>query len=418
MRKKIKKLVIKNPGSIPATVIFKLPNNPSFTILKTKEYTLMPKESKAFELEFCPKTEESFCETLLVSTVNNPYEKIKIQLMGEGYFDILAFEDLEDRQDTLIFPDIVLTHDALNVEPESVDLPIKILKNNKIVYDVTLPGEQYPKLATKKVKVRNYSNKTVRFEWVTPTALIEVRPSVGHIGGLKTREFKVMIYNKGLTEFKIINSKLQLEFEEILNMSEESDKVFEGWDNRARLKKTVNREDLKNHLLMWENQNKETTNTTFNIQGANDEGLFEVFYEMPEPEFEKVLKEEKKPVKGKKTKTGPRSISMEVHAAIDIPRVTCDVQEIIFDRTMMYSERVFSLVLKNLSQIQVPIFCKIVKWNPETQEEVPDCGYFAVSPMERILLKESDNEFMVKFLPLECDFDVDRTLQFCLPPSK
>ena len=414
-RRKVKKLVIKNPGSIPATVILKLEKSEAFTILKTREYTLMPKETKAFEIEFGPKKEEKFKEILYVNTVNNPYEKIQMELTGEGYFDILAFEDLEDRQDTLQFEDIWLTPSALQAEPTFLSEPVKKLKNNKIIYDLTLQSEQFPKLAIQPVKVCNYSENTVRFEWIMNSPMVDIKPQIGRIGGLATREFKVRVLNRGISESRLLKAKAFLEFEEIMNVTGVNQKVFDGWDNRLRLKRLVNREDLKKHLLVWESENSRTKENVFEFKGANHEGLYEIFYEMPEPAFESVLPEaDKRQVKNKKVAKGPRGINLDIEAAIDIPKIECELQEIVFDATMMYSERTFSFNVTNHSKIKIPVFCQIFK--TDNEEQVPDCGYFSVSPMERILGPGSVNEFTVKFLPLECDQDLDRTLHLCMPP--
>ena len=63
------------------------------------------------------------------------------------------------------------------------------------------------------------------------------------------------------------------------------------------------------------------------------------------------------------------------------------------------------------------MFCAMVKTTGINEEVVPDCGYFSINPSEKILDKESESEFMLKFHPLECDGHIDRILLLCLPPG-
>jgi hypothetical protein len=411
--------VIKNPGSIPATAILRLQKISSFKILETREYTLMPKETKAFSIEFSPKDEKIFDEKLEVETLCNPYEKIKINLRGEGYFDILAFEELGDKQDILVFDDIILDKDNLNCKPEINRLPIKTLSNSRIIYDMTLTSESSPKLMKRKIKVRNYSDKTVRFEWKDIYSKIMIKPKIGHIGGNKTREFTIAILNKEISDFLCIETRLQLEFEEILNVSEVSKVEFETWDCLIREREMVNREELKHLLLIWENENIKSKDTILSYKGENKDGLYEVYKKKDEPNYEIIVKEtEKKPKKNVKVKSGKRSITLDVKADLDIPKIKCNVEEIMFLPTKMYSERIFTFSVRNESKIKIPLICEIVQFDPEQNTIVADSGYFTITPENKLLEKESDNEFLVKFHPLECNPDIDRVLMLCMPSSK
>jgi hypothetical protein len=419
MRNKVKQLIIKNPGSIPATAILRLKKSSAFKILETREYTLMPKETKAFSIQFTPRDEKVFDEKLEVETLCNPYEKIQINLRGEGYFDILAFEDLGDKQDILLFDDIILSPDNLNCKPEVLRLPMKTLKNSRVIYDMTLSSEISPKLMTREIKVRNYSDKTIRFEWKDIYNKILIKPKMGHIGGNKTRTFKISILNRDISDYLCIDTRLNMEFEEIINVSQETQTLFDTWDCTLRTREMVERDALKQLILVWENENLKSKETVINLKGENKDGFYEVYKQLKEPHYEVVVKEvDKKQMKNKKIKTGKRSITLDVKASLDIPKIKCNVEEIVFLPTKMYSERIFNFSVRNQSKIKIPLICKIEQEDLQESTLIPDPGYFSVTPQERILEKETDNEYLIKFQPLECNPDIDRVLLLCMPPSK
>lgn len=419
LRQKVKKLVIKNPGSIPATAILRLQKSTAFRVLETREYTLMPKEVKAFSVEFCPQSEDVFDETLQVDTLCNPYERVKIQLKGEGYFDILAFEDLEDKQDILVYEDIILHPSDLNLKPEPRRIPMKRLKDGRTIYDLTLPGESSPVLTSRDVKVRNYSENSIQFNWKDTHPLIQVKPSRGNIGGKKARTFSIRLLNQNISEFLTLSTRLQMEFEEIVYVHAERKAVSDAWDSTLRIREMLTREALKQHLLVWESENLKSKDNTIVLKGQNENGLFEVYRQLPTPDYQ-ILRPslDKKDSKLKKPKSGVRAITLDIKAALDVPRLECNTQEIVFLPTKMYSERVFSFSLRNHSKIKIPIICKIVKPGDFGHEHIPDSGYFSVTPSEKVLEKESDNEFIVKFQPLECNPDIDRVLMLHTPSSK
>ena len=411
-------LIVKNPGNIPATALIRCSKSTCFKVQGAKEYSLMPKETKTFTIEFNPETEEVYNDILKIDTLCNPYEKFKIDLLGQGYFDILSFDSLSGKADILFFQDIVLTQNHLNSEPLNLTGPMQILSNGeRIIYDTTLPAVIHDKLAIREITIKNYSNNCVRFNWVESHPVITVKPSEGHIAGLSTKKFMVRLINKDIHESIVIDSKLEMMFQEIEPASEDQDMgLFEGWDNTKRIRSFVDQETLKTKINSWISKNPPLKNLNEELQGENKEGLYEVFSMLEQPPFADIETASKEPAvaKNKKPKVETRSIAVQVKAFIDTPKIKCDIETINFASTMMYSERIFSFKVANLSKIALPLTCKFINILNENVDK-EDEGYFSVTPSQKILEKESENEILIKFQPLECNEVTARKLLLCLP---
>lgn len=56
--------------------------------------TVMARQQAEFEVEFHPEVSQSFEATMQLMVKDNPYEKTLIQLLGEGYRDIISFDNI------------------------------------------------------------------------------------------------------------------------------------------------------------------------------------------------------------------------------------------------------------------------------------------------------------------------------------
>lgn len=420
-RNKIKRknITIKNPGYIPATVFIRCVDSSVFKCLSVSEYTLMPKEVKHFEIQFNPVVEGLFTDTLKIHTHSNPYEKFDLELQGSCYFDILSFENLADKSDCFEFDDILLTESDIQTEIRTIDSPMQIINNgDRIIYDMSLPTKLIPKIAIKDLEVKNFSHNCIRFEWKINDPCISIKPSIGHIGSFKTRKFQVRIHKT--TDLKSFKLDLSLEFSEIAQENDSDDQLlFEVWDNSKRIKVLVDQDTLANLVSNWEIQNGKTKGSISQFEGQNKNGLFEVFRVLPEPNYviisdddnnnnnSKMLNSKIAP---KKQKSSAKSITLRVSANIDTPKIETQTKHINFETTMMYLERAHTFKVSNNSSIDLPIKTKIVDLaNPDFH----DPSYFEITPPTKILPKNSESEFCVKFRPLECnenDKEFERTL--------
>lgn len=97
-------IILKNDGQVPATARFDSITNESFSFEGTSmNHTIMSKQSHAFDIKFCPKNAGIVKFVLTFQTQNNPFEQHKVVLVGEGYAESIAFENLPNGREDLLF---------------------------------------------------------------------------------------------------------------------------------------------------------------------------------------------------------------------------------------------------------------------------------------------------------------------------
>jgi len=87
-------IVLKNDGTVPATVKFEQISSDFFRLESSSTATIQPKNYQSFEIKFDPKTDKVEKAIVQYKTLHNPYEAPKIILMGEGFFEPTSFENL------------------------------------------------------------------------------------------------------------------------------------------------------------------------------------------------------------------------------------------------------------------------------------------------------------------------------------
>lgn len=87
-------IVLRNDGTVSATVKFEPILNECFQFISTTTATIQPKNYQSFEIKFEPKNagvEKAFIQ---YKTLHNPYEAPKLALVGEGFIEPVSFENL------------------------------------------------------------------------------------------------------------------------------------------------------------------------------------------------------------------------------------------------------------------------------------------------------------------------------------
>ena len=80
-----------------------------FNLVSPSAVTILPKSYQSFEIDFEPKEIGESKYVASFSTLHNPYELQKITLMGEGYKEIVMFENLPNNsEDEIDFGDVAL----------------------------------------------------------------------------------------------------------------------------------------------------------------------------------------------------------------------------------------------------------------------------------------------------------------------
>ena len=102
-------ITLKNDGSVAATVQFEPIRSVVFSLISPSSATILPKSYQSFEIGFEPKDIGEFNSMVAFSTLHNPYELQKVNLIGEGYKENVVFEGLPNNsEDELIFGDCAL----------------------------------------------------------------------------------------------------------------------------------------------------------------------------------------------------------------------------------------------------------------------------------------------------------------------
>ena len=370
-RIKIKKVVLKNIGLIPATTVCRIDSkNRNFRLISPPERTIMPQESYPFEIQFKPGQKGVFENFIEFETILNRFEKSRFKIKGEGFFEIVSFEGLEKEEDILNFGDMIL-------KPE------------------------ISKLGKKTFFLKNYSNGVVRFSWRNLPAQynwISISPDLGHIGPNMKKKITIKINKAESDKSILLNLKAVLDIQIIqltvsLNLMKQRQ-----WDNMKKSKRVVTKTEfdyIKKCKELMEIYNEEFKKNkkakkpklpekpTIEIEEKRNMEITEF---VKEPEY-KLINNEKK------------EIELLITGKIDIPNFSCDIEEIFFKRTKMFCSRTYNIKIKNLSLIKLNYIWEFYDEFSGTN----DSGYFSINQNKGVIEKEDTKEFILRFNPTECE---------------
>ncbi|GLE01730.1 hypothetical protein PINS_up010564 [Pythium insidiosum] len=150
------RLVLRNDGILPATVLFAMTANPNFVFAHGNgSIVISPRATETLLMQFKPQKahDDAVTTTLKITVQNNPFEETTLRLTGRGYREDLVLEDLPfGHDDQLHFEDIQLVREDTSGTRESV----------------------------RTFTVSNQSGAIVRFAW-PKAAPFSFSPSVGHL---------------------------------------------------------------------------------------------------------------------------------------------------------------------------------------------------------------------------------------------
>ena len=159
-----------NYGSIPATIACNFPNSNNFRIVNESEMSLLPGESHGFQIEFNPKEQKKISHQIHFLTEQNTFEKSVVNLVGEGYFEELSFEQISD----------------------------DLVSLGEIIF---VPGLAV--LSKKYFELRNFSNETFRFSFSPKSGaagVVSVSPQIGHVSPKMSKKIKVEALGRDKTD--------------------------------------------------------------------------------------------------------------------------------------------------------------------------------------------------------------------------
>jgi len=101
-----------------------------------------------------------------------------------------------------------------------------------------------------------------------------------------------------------------------------------------------------------------------------------------------------------------KPVSLKTSCVIDHASYECNLQQIDFKPTLMYASRSHKFTIKNTSMINLNYNFKIVN----AQSAILDAGPYQIIPKKGIIAPDCDENFIVKFSPLEVENDFQRLL--------
>lgn len=125
----------------------------------------------------------------------------------------------------------------------------------------------------------------------------------------------------------------------------------------------------------------------------SEEATAELVDTVPEPEHEKAEGSE-------------RSLALKTTLVCDYARYECATAEMDFKPTLMYAQRTHKFTIKNTALINLHFNFKIT--NPKTG--MLDAGAYSIFPKKGSIAPGCDDNFLVKFAPMEIEADFARTI--------
>jgi len=375
---------LRNGGSIAATARFDLPFHESYQLLDSASVTLAPKATRRVDVQFAPKAAQVYKHEVKMATVQNQFETLMIDLVGEGFKDEVVFEGLpRDFEDQCHFGDCFI----------GVEKPVSFV-------------------------LRSYCEKTIKFMWPSHPQ-VTFQPSTGHLRPLATKTITAVF--KGTEEVKLEASEIAVNCLQITQQTE----AFEEWDNsmtdvkyvtpkqfakiqarkeeeerkrreaeeaaqkKAKAKPGAKKDDKKQPLVQMQAQAPEDEIDP----DDTDEPSIEIAAVRREPNY--------MPVEGSESQK-----LLYCYAVCDLTKYQCAAREIQFAKTMMLATRSFKFALKNAATISMPYKFKIC--NSETGKL--DAGPYSIAPKEGNLAAGCDEVVIVKYSPVEVDSGHHRLL--------
>ena len=394
-------IVLKNEGVVPATVKFEPLVHECFSFESSTTATIQPKKYQAFNIKFTPLYEKTEKAVLQYKTMFNPYENPRLNIMGEGFFEPVSIEGLNNETE-LTFGDICVN--------ESKELTFTLINNSDNHFRFNL--------------INN----------IEPTLLFE--PYCGFLLAHSQKEIKATFLSKESVKYMMKDL-----FIELKQFKYATDVQEEDWDSTMMTIKKVTASEHANllsqkaeELQRRKDENEALINQLTNVKGgkappkkdikkpdpkkdaknvkpdATPEEEADIDYEeqLPEPQINIIDKSEK-------------YLPIKLNAISDYAKYQCNIKEIKFKPTVMFGTRKFDFQLRNTSMIALNYNFKFTNPNPinanntnlsstnlynsydkkQTQEDAG--GAFTISPSSGTIPAMSDELITLRFSPLEID---------------
>ena len=387
----ISSIILKNDGQVPATVKFEVSPNENYKFAGQISFSLLPKTSQTFNIEFKPKSQGNKPWMISMQTINNPYEMTKISVNGEGFYEDVTFETLPDELE-----------DEVNLGDAVIGI------DKKLVF-----------------ALKNHSNNQIRFNWNTQGCEdFQFYPRSGHLNAKGSKSIVLNFRSTKSISYKAFgllcetcqitqghNEGVFKEWDDSMTVVRYVTKTESDWLQKKREEEIQKRrqEELEKAALLAKQKpgakgkpaekkldKKKIIDKEEDIMphiDPNEDANIPIEDPVAEPEHMVIDKTDK-------------TLALKTSVISDFARYETETKEIFFKPTLMYTTMTHPFKLRNSSTIKMKFVCKIV--NAETG--VYDPGFYLITPKIGTLAAGCDEIFTLKFSPTEVEESNNRLL--------
>ena len=402
-------IVLKNEGVVPATVKFEPLVHDCFSFESSTTATIQPKKYQAFDVKFNPHHEKTEKAVIQYQTMFNPYEKPKLNVIGEGYFEPVSVEGLINEVE-LKFGDV-----CVNVEKV---INITLINNSENHFRFNFVNNLEPILVfyptfgfllahtQKEIQIKFCSKETVKF--ILKDLFIELKQFSFKEGVSETDWDESMKTLKKVTASQQA-AILEKRKEDLAKRKDEHEALINQLTNVKGGKPPAKPKDVKKDAKGGKPGDKNVV-----PEESKEEADIDMEETNPEPEINIVDKSEK-------------YLPVKVTAISDYAKYECKIKEIRFKPTVMFGTRKFDFQLRNSSMTALNYKFSFTNPNPvlpgyNTNNLLTSYdksltpqdnagGAFSISPQQGTIPAQSDEIITLRFSPLEIDeFNFKRIL--------
>ena len=385
-KKKNETIILRNAGTVPATLYLDMELNNAFTFgHRGKTLTLPPRAVERLSVAFNPPVaqDEPFEAVINMTVMQNEYEATKIRLKGVGYLEDLAIEGLPgNTSDELDFGEL----DAL------------------------------PKASGKQMSftLKNDQPEPIKFSF-NDHEDFKFSPSIGHIHTGKSLEIVAEFYPTQLVSLGVevddaeessenpdfipvshdkipLAIKVQKVEYERRKVGQKTDEEIAALDDEAKLAYETAIEKAPLEMVApWDNSQK---SVVFNEEGEQSEEV------APEPTFVPVGDE--------------KEIIIKLSGKSDFIRYECATNQVAFRPTMMFQTRSYKFSVSNTGATTISYDWTFENKNQKgstlrlsspSENDKGGLGSialpFSISPQRGTISASGNEQFIVRFSPME-----------------
>ena len=401
-------IVLKNEGVVPATVKFEPLVHDCFSFESSTTATIQPKKYQAFDVKFIPHHEKIEKAVIQYQTMFNPYEKPKLNILGEGYFEPVSIEGLINDTE-LKFGDVCVGTEK--------NLTLTLINNSDNHYRFNFVNNLEPCITfyptfgfllahtQKEIQVKFFSKESVKY--ILKDLFVELKQFNFKEGVSETD------WDESVKTLKKVTASQQAAIlekrkEDMQKRKDESEVLINQLTNVKGGKPPAKPKDTKKDAKGKGGDKNAVP------EESKEEADIEIEETNPEPEINIIDKSEK-------------YLPIKVTGISDYAKYECKIKEIRFKPTVMFGTRKFDFQLRNASMTALNYKFSFTNPNPLSSGYASNNlltsydksltpqdnagGAFSISPQQGTIPAQSDEIITLRFSPLEIDeFNFKRIL--------